>query len=123
METVHFHSYAYTLEEIEGEGDGLIRCVDCGHLEAPLWVTVFELTQEYGGPEEGGWWYHAGQVEVSLPLHELAPMEISTLSTYLGKMYPEGKNRFSVAPRGRDYEVRFAMDPGEDFPEMRPQYS
>lgn len=22
-----------------------------------LWVSVYEETQQYGGPEEGGWWY------------------------------------------------------------------
>jgi hypothetical protein len=22
------------------------------------WVNVYEVTREYGGPEEGGWWYN-----------------------------------------------------------------
>lgn len=23
-----------------------------------VWVNVYEVTREYGGPEEGGWWYN-----------------------------------------------------------------
>ena len=27
-------------------------------LDTPVWVHLFEVTREYGGPEEGGWWYN-----------------------------------------------------------------
>jgi hypothetical protein len=25
------------------------------------WLTVYHVQLAYGGPEEGGWWYHAGE--------------------------------------------------------------
>lgn len=32
------------------------------------YVNVYKVTQEYGGPEEGGWWYMARQLLESLPV-------------------------------------------------------
>jgi hypothetical protein len=29
----------------------------------PTSIKIHEVCQVYGGPEEGGWWYQAGQVE------------------------------------------------------------
>ena len=27
----------------------------------PVYVNVYSVTRHYGGPEEGGWWYNAGE--------------------------------------------------------------
>jgi hypothetical protein len=27
-------------------------------LTGKVWVNVYSITREYGGPEEGGWWYN-----------------------------------------------------------------
>lgn len=35
------------------------HCEDCQ--VKPRWVNVYEMSQEYGGPEEGGWWYDSGE--------------------------------------------------------------
>lgn len=35
------------------------------------WVVVYEIDREYGGPEEGGWWYDTGRLVASACLdHE-----------------------------------------------------
>lgn len=33
-----------------------------------LYVNVHAVTRHYGGPEEGGWWYDAGQPLASVPV-------------------------------------------------------
>lgn len=33
-----------------------------------LYVNAYAVTRHYGGPEEGGWWYNAGQPLASVPI-------------------------------------------------------
>lgn len=35
----------------------------------PLYVTVYEITREYGGPEEGGWYWNRYVPVCSVPAH------------------------------------------------------
>lgn len=34
----------------------------------PCNVTAYLLTKEYGGPEEGGWWWHCYEILESIPV-------------------------------------------------------
>lgn len=86
------------------------------------WLVVHEMSREYGGPEEGGWYYDAGEVEVNLPLHDLDDDEVFALYNLALKMFPQTKSRFSVAPRERDFNLTFSETRGEDYPETRPHY-
>lgn len=36
--------------------------------EQVLYVNVYRVTRHYGGPEEGGWWYDAGEPLASVPI-------------------------------------------------------
>ena len=50
-----------------------------------VYVNAYEVTREYGGPEEGGWYYDAGEPMASVPVsfppfnidpyHECDPQE------------------------------------------------
>lgn len=61
------HSWAYDAYE------GKPLCGDCGefvkhsHERPALWVSValFVRSREYGGPEEGGWWYDRHDLDTS----------------------------------------------------------
>ena len=33
-----------------------------------LYVNAYAVTRHYGGPEEGGWWYNAGEPLASIPV-------------------------------------------------------
>jgi hypothetical protein len=33
-----------------------------------LYVNLYRVTRHYGGPEEGGWWYNAGEPLASVPI-------------------------------------------------------
>lgn len=87
---------------------------------ATRYVTVYELGREYGGPEEGGWWYDTGTVVLT---RRLDPNEDGgTVAEELRKEYPTGSNRFSMVPRGRDYAVEIDEGPGVDYPSETPRY-
>jgi hypothetical protein len=90
--------------------------------ETDKWLTVHELSREFGGPEEGGWWYDSGEVEVSIPLHDMDEDEVFTLYTLLQKAFPRTHYSSSVAPRGGDWSISFGETRGENFPEERPYY-
>ena len=31
--------------------------------KGPLYIAAYHVTRNYGGPEEGGWWYDAGELK------------------------------------------------------------
>lgn len=33
-----------------------------------MYLNAYRVTRHYGGPEEGGWWYDAGEVLASVPV-------------------------------------------------------
>lgn len=37
-----------------------------------MYLNVYAVTRHYGGPEEGGWWYNAGQPLASVPIKAVA---------------------------------------------------
>lgn len=78
-----------------------------------IYIVVFSTTREYGGPEEGGWWYNWTSIE-------------QTQKVYGWKKalqcVREAKNDFpaprysiySAANRGEpEYQIRVFSDPSE----------
>lgn len=96
------------------------RAVRLGFVQGPTYVTVYELGREYGGPEEGGWWYDTGTVVHTRKLR--ADEHRDLVLDELARKYPYGNSRYSMAPRGRDYSVEFDDKPGADFPAVTPHY-
>lgn len=88
-------------------------------------VNVYELDRRYGGPEEGGWWYDAGDVVHSIPVFTLTDEEIDRLLDAMKKQYPEHTGPYeitSMAYQGGDYLVRVENSEGRSWPEERPFY-
>lgn len=87
-------------------------------------VNVFLTDKAYGGPEEGGWWYHTGQLIRSKQYRtqELAEMAKRVEQDWCDE---ENKHRMSdissVISEGR-YVVYIEDEPGADFPTHRPHY-
>jgi hypothetical protein len=80
-------------------------------------VAVYEITQCYGGPEEGGWWYHSGELirQTAVPNCD----EAKRVRDELRVRYPE-RPRY---PERQEYEVVTGIAPHvESFPETRPHY-
>ena len=54
-----------------------------------LWyVNVYSMTRHYGGPEEGGWWYNAGEPLASVPV-EVGPPPAWVPEAGIGAGYPD----------------------------------
>jgi hypothetical protein len=86
----------------------------------PTRAVVYELDQVYGGPEEGGWYFETGEIEDTIVIEP--GDDLAAIKAHLAETYPEGKNRYSVSPRGRDYRVVYGFTDGQSWPQERPHY-
>lgn len=61
-------------------------------------VNAYAVTRNYGGPEEGGWWYDSGEPLASIPC--ISDEEISAaldqIKRILGPDYAGRRTRYSV---------------------------
>jgi hypothetical protein len=87
---------------------------------APYYVNVYERYREYGGPEEGGWWYDSGTVVHSEKFDNESDAE--TCRDNLRITYPNSDNYTSVVYSGGDYIICIENEPGRNYPENRPHY-
>jgi hypothetical protein len=86
-------------------------------------VSIYAVSRNYGGPEEGGWWYDiceftgvSERVEVS---------EVEAAKERLLKLFEDEQPRYpitSVLSDGPEYRVTFETRAGEFETEERPHY-
>lgn len=83
------------------------------------YVNIYLADREYGGPEEGGWWYDIGEPIGSIPCDTWK--EAWDLREKLKEKYPRTNKRNSVNG-GEDYEVAVQSHFAKYYPEVRPHY-
>lgn len=105
------------------------ECV--GELPPPVYrdaeyvtIAVYEVSRQYGGPEEGGWWYDAGDLVAGTQrsfLVEDAPQAIVYQATLLHRYRADDNVRYRDQP---NFHVRVWHDEEapKGFPSRRPQY-
>lgn len=90
-----------------------------------LYVNVYLWDQAYGGPEEGGWWYHTfAPVEDECVMHDTEAHAEEHLEHVLAWAQTENAERghpSSVLSDGH-YVARLEAWPAEPQPAERPQY-
>src|SRR5688500_13825341 len=87
------------------------------------YINVYIIEREYGGPEEGGWWYDVGTPQgVSLVVNTISAPEVQELWDLLSEKYPTRGARYSMAPSDEDYVVKLETHPPREWPEERPYY-
>lgn len=88
-----------------------------------MWtVAAYEVTRCYGGPEEGGWWYDAGDLVCSQTVLDY-DVAVALANEWSETEFPFTRKRYSVLG-GDDYDVIIidgAKVP-ESFPERIPFY-
>jgi hypothetical protein len=101
--------------------DALRRGLDEGtfRVKPDQYVNVYSLERNYGGPEEGGWWYDSGDPVRSVKAYTDA--EADSLVENFKQHYPSTGNRYSVLG-GEDYGVYVEDHPAAAFPTERPRY-
>lgn len=107
--------------------DGTEEVVCRDELEAitpAIYVNVYLVNREYGGPEEGGWYYDVGSIEESLRCRDEAHAK-QVCERKTAQYNEENKNRRSdigsVLSEGR-YDVKQEAWAGEHWPAERPYY-
>lgn len=50
-------------------------------------VNAYHVTREYGGPEEGGWWYDSREVLASVQIPERGEKEAERIVAHLSELY------------------------------------
>jgi hypothetical protein len=85
-----------------------------------FYVNVYEVDRECGGAEEGGWYFDTGRPILTEVVFTEGWAYVR--AERLEAEWPDGRNRFSVRPKGADYIVRVEDEPGKDFPEVWPHY-
>lgn len=83
-------------------------------------VAVYECDREYGGPEEGGWWFESGELvhKITVPAGE-----VRQVIARLKQTYPYTGKRGSVNYSGGDYSIEvWDEQPPVRFPKERPYY-
>lgn len=83
-------------------------------------VNVYRIERYYGGPEEGGWWFDTGTVEMTWPC--TTQSEVDAAIAELTKKYPRTGNRGKVHG-GADFDIRVEGHTGKSFPTETPHYS
>lgn len=89
-----------------------------------MYINVYLIDRVYGGPEEGGWYFTAGECVRTIPVtcprvaNRVRPRVERVLEDWnryrrsdIGSVLSEGKYVCSVDPY-----------PGKNFPEVRPHY-
>lgn len=98
--------------------------------EWPKYINVYRVTQEYGGAEEGGWWFDCGEPIESIRCDNQEQFDLST-KLVEERYHVKDRNKWSRERRVGAHscmpgaygisihaEDRFA----ESFPQSRPHY-
>lgn len=91
----------------------------------PAYVNAYSVERCYGGPEEGGWWYDAGEpIATIVVADENDEVGIKTAKERLTKEHgwkSNSQGRYSVNG-GADFEISVEEVPAEAYPKSRPHY-
>jgi hypothetical protein len=90
--------------------------------EVKVWtVAVYDVDRQYGGPEEGGWWFDTGTLirKAIVETYERA----CELREEWEEEFPYTQKRYSVLG-GEDYNIDIieGADVPGTFPEVYPHY-
>ena len=90
----------------------------------PLYVNTYEVDREYGGPEEGGWWFTTYTPVASRRLPERATLSMACKrADMMNDALPRPRFRAgSVLYRGGECTVRVEDHPAKAQPEQWPHY-
>lgn len=89
----------------------------------PQWVNAYAVSRNYGGPEEGGWWYDSGEPLASVPIDcddDPEPVK-ARLKELIGWDKHPSQGRYSVIG-GADFEIYVEDKMAQPFPERTPHY-
>jgi hypothetical protein len=84
-------------------------------------VAAYSVERNYGGPEEGGWWYDSGNL---VDVRGCSQAELPAVLEDMQAKYPRTGNRYNVAG-GEDHSIEVWDDgemPVDHYPVDAPHY-
>jgi len=87
----------------------------------PTTITIHETTLNYGGPEEGGWWYHAGLPVLTHCIFSKR-QAIQTFIQYFDEYEVAEQPSLGLSTTYHNYEVNFSNDFAKLYPTSKPHY-
>ena len=89
--------------------------------EDPTVVTVHETYLNYGGPEEGGWWYQAGYPVLSHCIFSKR-QAVQVYVKYFEEYEIEGQPSLGDTTTRSNIDISFSNELAKAYPESRPYY-
>ena len=89
------------------------------------YVNEYQVGKEYGGPEEGSWWYDKGtfvKCHLMTPYYVDASEKSLALRHYVLELNAGKHKPDSVLNKCDWTEIRIEEQPGKSFPERIPTY-
>jgi len=82
-----------------------------------LYVNVYRVTRHFGGPEEGGWYYNAGEPLASIPFKGMLLSTEESAALRRRQSLPDGVYECPPACHDEEGNCRFIPYPDEPEPE------
>lgn len=121
------HNPHYYPDNADGEPERY-ECANCygtGHERLMVYLNVYLVTRHCGGPEEGGWYYDAGEPIESLRVNpfcdQVTADRLIELAEERWRDLASPRSRFNVGG-GPDVLARFENDFAAEWPDERPRY-
>lgn len=124
----------YEHHEVDMDEDGWYAILDNHYVEkhrerpAKWWaVAMYETTEAYGGPEEGGWWYTVGELIEHGKIRYFDNLEEA--EKYRDELWDLADEWNKCARKEGDLETRYIVQCYTErmvethFPKKRPYYS
>lgn len=90
--------------------------------DAIVWVSAYHVQRAYGGPEEGGWYFDAGELLATLRTTRASAMAIELLLAEEYEEYNDPQPLSNVNSDGK-LQIIWSQAPGRSYPEETPRYS
>jgi hypothetical protein len=90
-----------------------------------MYINQYHVSQRYGGPEEGGWWYSAGECLQSINVTDWPQKLIDSVLEQFrvdDKAMNANLPPFHSVNSEGNYRSEIEEEPGVSFPEQRPHY-
>ena len=89
--------------------------------EDPTTITIHETTLNYGGPEEGGWYYQAGFPVLTHCIFS-KKQAVQTFIQYFDEYEIAEQPSLGISTTYSNYEVNFNNAYAKVYPEIKPHY-
>lgn len=91
--------------------------------DLPRWINAYELGRNFGGHEEGGWYYDSGEPVFAAQISNVEEMEEALKLIYL--IWAESVQidpPYTSVLGGCDIRIRLEQEIGSYWPENAPRY-